>query len=88
MNPLAILFLPFIIFEGFIGGIARSLNLAPPPQVFTQLSSGQGQSFPQLPPVHNFISSPSISNIEEETVERDERGFVIRRVIKRNVREE
>ena len=83
-----ILFLPFILFENLIGSIASSLNIAPPPQIFTQLSSGQGQPPLQLPQVRNFISNLSISNEEVETVERDERGFVIRRVISRNIREE
>lgn len=80
-----ILFLPFILFEGFISSIARSLNLEPPPQFFSQLGASQG--LPQLPQIQEFIRSASISNIEEETIERDERGFVVKRIVKRKVEE-
>lgn len=83
-----ILFLPFILFEGFIGSVANSLNLPPPPQVFSQLGSGESQGLPSLPLPREFIRSVGLSNIEEEEVTRDERGFVVRRVIKRNVRED
>lgn len=71
-SPLAILFLPFILFEGFIGGIAQSLNIAPPPQFFTQLSSGQGLL---PPPPQEFIKGMETSYSNEETWEwEDWRG--------------
>jgi hypothetical protein len=81
-----ILFLPFVVFENLISSIANGFNLPQPPQIFSQLSQGQGQGL--LPPApHEFIKGSAISNIEEEEVIRDERGFVVKRIIKRKVEE-
>jgi hypothetical protein len=82
----SILFLPFIAFENFISSIASGFNLPQPPQIFSQLAQGQSQGL--LPPApYEFIKGSAISNIEEEEVVRDERGFVVKRIIRRKVEE-
>lgn len=79
-----LLFLPFILFENLISSIARSLNIEPPPQIFSQL--GQGQRL-LPPPPQEFFRSAGIQNLEEEEVLRDERGFIVKRTIRRKVEE-
>jgi len=76
---LVLIFLPFILFEGVIDGVARQLNLPPPPKPFTQLTYSQ-RSLP-----HRSVPSYSLHNEEIEELERDERGFIIRRTVRRKV---
>lgn len=82
-----ILFLPFILFESIISNIANSLNMPSPPRLFSELA--QGGNLPMLgpPQIQNFIREATLSNEEIEEVERDTSGFIIRRTIKRVVKE-
>ncbi len=80
---LELVFLPFLIIEGIASGIARGLNLSPPPTPFSQLVAGQGQQ--EGPPA--LFKGLSITNEEVEEIKRDpETGFIIERRIRREVR--
>ena len=91
-----LLFLPFIIFENIVGGIAMSLNLPPPPQFFSQIEGSRQRL--ALPSPKNFIKGaeevlPPLPKLgtsyeNEETWEwQDYRGRERKITVHRNARE-
>lgn len=77
---LELVFLPFLIIEGIASGIARGLNLSPPPTPFCLLVAEQGQEGP--PSLFKGLPSPANTNEEVEEIKRDPAtGFIIERRI-------